>query len=49
MDPKKQSPYSKGLGLHYARLMCEMHGGQIEYNDAVENQHEFQIKLPKKK
>lgn len=45
----ERSVYSKGLGLHYCKMMTEKHNGFISYN-AYENENvnEFIIKLPKK-
>ena len=39
--------YNKGLGLHYSKMIVELHGGKIAYraND-IEKMNEFVIKFP---
>ena len=44
--PKVHTPYNKGLGLHYSKMMCERHGGSLEYNISQDGLNEFIVKLP---
>ncbi|MCP4681828.1 MAG: HAMP domain-containing histidine kinase [Desulfobacterales bacterium] len=43
---EKHSPYHKGLGLHYSRMMCRLHDGNIEYRVVKEGLNEFKASLP---
>ncbi|MCP4675186.1 MAG: ATP-binding protein, partial [Deltaproteobacteria bacterium] len=46
LSPEKHTAYHKGLGLHYSRMMCEFHGGSLEYNINAKGMNEFVAKLP---
>ncbi len=46
LSPETHTPYHKGLGLHYSRMMCEFHGGSLEYNVNAEGMNEFVVRLP---
>jgi signal transduction histidine kinase len=46
LHSEKHTPYSKGLGLHYSKMMCDLHGGDILYIITPENLNEFRVKLP---
>jgi signal transduction histidine kinase len=52
LKPEQQSPYSKGLGLHYSKLVVSLHGGTIEYiphersKEDEEEVNEFLVKIP---
>ena len=44
--PETHSPYNKGLGLNYSKMMCELHGGDLTYNITEDKLNEFIVKLP---
>ncbi len=45
-SPKLHSPYNKGLGLNYAKMMIERHNGEIYYRVREDGQNCFTVKLP---
>lgn len=48
-NAKMHTPYSKGLGLYYSKLIIELHGGTISYIPNSElSMNEFEIQLPLK-
>ncbi|MCP4667567.1 MAG: HAMP domain-containing histidine kinase [Deltaproteobacteria bacterium] len=46
LSRQDHSPYNKGLGLHYSRMMCELHGGRIDYFVTGDGLNEFRVCLP---
>ncbi len=45
-SPEKHSVYSKGIGLHYSKMMIEKHNGTLGYRVSENQMNEFFIVLP---